>query len=241
MLRLKTIKVVGSLSELKKMPVSKLLISTINAHSYNVARNDLDFEYALENSNILLPDGVSIVWAFNLLGREKIAKISGWDLFCFEMDRLNQKGGGFCFFLGSNNLILRAIEQKSKIDYPNIKIITYSPPYVEIFTEEDNKKMITKINQIKPDLLWIGMTAPKQEKWAYKHFSQLDVKGHIGCIGAVFDFYAGAVKRAPSWIINIGFEWLYRLIQEPTRLWKRYIIGNILFIKYFLRELITNR
>jgi len=95
--------------------------------------------------------------------------------------------------------------------------------------------MIKAVNDFKPDVLFVGMTAPKQEKWAYAHFDELAV-GHVCCIGAVFDFYAGTVNRAPKWMISIGMEWLYRLISEPGRMWKRYLIGNTKFIWAVFRE-----
>jgi N-acetylglucosaminyldiphosphoundecaprenol N-acetyl-beta-D-mannosaminyltransferase len=90
--------------------------------------------------------------------------------------------------------------------------------------------MIEAINAVVPDLLWIGMTAPKQEKWAYKHYEQLNVRGHIGTIGAVFDFYAGTVERAPLGWQEHSLEWFYRLVKEPKRMWRRYLVGNVKFV-----------
>ena len=128
------------------------------------------------------------------------------------------------------------IKEKAKTVYPNIRIETYSPPYKPEFTEEENQMMIDAINAVKPDLLWIGMTAPKQEKWAYTHLDALEVNGHIGTIGAVFDFFAGTVERAPVRWQEHGLEWLYRLIKEPRRMWRRYIIGNTLFLWNITKE-----
>ena len=101
---------------------------------------------------------------------------------------------------------------------------------------EDNAAIIKAINEADPDLLWIGMTAPKQEKWAYTHWQQLDIHCHVGTIGAVFDFYAGTALRAPLWWQEHSLEWLYRLIKEPKRMWRRYIIGNPLFVYNVLKE-----
>jgi N-acetylglucosaminyldiphosphoundecaprenol N-acetyl-beta-D-mannosaminyltransferase len=108
--------------------------------------------------------------------------------------------------------------------------VTFSPPYKPEFSDEDNKRIIDAINDANPDLLWIGMTAPKQEKWVYVHRDSLNVNCHIGTIGAVFDFYAGTVKRAPLWWQRHGLEWLYRLLKEPKRMWRRYLVGNVLFL-----------
>mgnify|MGYP000683066385 FL=1 len=96
--------------------------------------------------------------------------------------------------------------------------------------------MIEAVNHVKPDLLWVGMTAPKQEKWVYAHLKELDVNGPIGTIGAVFDFFAENIQRAPLWWQEHGLEWLYRLMKEPKRMWRRYVIGNALFLGYLIKR-----
>lgn len=212
----------------------KSLITTINAHCYNLTKTDMIYKQALLSSDILIPDGISVVWAMNYLTGEKLRKIAGADLFFYELERL-QIMGGKCFFLGSKNIILNQIKQKINLEYPNIKVDTYSPPYKSDFSEQDDEAMLKLINAFEPDVLMIGMTAPKQEKWAYKHYKHLQV-GHICCIGAVFDFYAGTINRAPQWMINLGMEWFYRLIKEPRRMWQRYLIGNIIFIYSIVKE-----
>lgn len=235
MIRLKEIKLLKFREDLSSLPDTKLLINTINAHSYNTARKDAAFAEALKKGDVLIPDGASIVMALKWLRGERMERIAGADLFAFEMDKLNRKGGT-CFFLGSSDKVLELIRRRAEKDYPNIKIITYSPPYKPEFTAEENQAMIRAVNEAQPDLLWIGMTAPKQEKWAYSHLPELDVKGHIGTIGAVFDFYAGTVKRAPLWWQKHSLEWLYRLLMEPRRMWRRYVIGNTLFVWNVTKE-----
>lgn len=220
--------------QLSNLDDSKLLINTLNAHSYNVAQKDRLFCEALQKSDVLIPDGVGVVWALRYLTGVRLNKIAGADLFFFEMKRL-QFISGSCFFLGSSDTILDKIKERASREYPNVNIYSYSPPFKAEFSAEENKVMIDAINAAEPDVLFIGMTAPKQEKWAYKHFDQLKV-AHVCCIGAVFDFYAGTIKRAPQWLINIGLEWFYRLIKEPRRMWKRYLIGNIKFVRYVLRD-----
>lgn len=233
--RLKTIQLLSYKKDLAKLPEGKLLINTINAHSYNISQKDTLFSETLLKGGILIPDGASITMAVRLLRGEKIERIAGWDLFQFEMKKQNEKGGT-CFFLGSNEKTLGLITNKAKIEYPNVSLKTYSPPYKKEFSNEDNAKMIHEINAFQPDVLFVGMTAPKQEKWAYTNLHQLQA-GHICCIGAVFDFYAGTVSRAPNWMIKISMEWLYRLIKEPRRMWKRYLIGNTKFIFHVVGEL----
>jgi N-acetylglucosaminyldiphosphoundecaprenol N-acetyl-beta-D-mannosaminyltransferase len=219
---------------LNKLPNRKLLITTINAHSYNLAQTDVVYQKALINSDILIPDGISVVWAIRWLTGEKIIKIAGADVFFYEMERLNQIGGK-CFFLGSSEATLAKIKEKSTMQYPNVIVQSYSPPFKPEFNLNENTAMLEAINAFQPDVLMIGMTAPKQEKWAYLHYHSLKV-GHICCIGAVFDFYGGIINRAPQWMIKMGLEWLYRLIKEPKRMWRRYLIGNVLFISYIIKE-----
>lgn len=237
MLQLKKLSILKAKQELGELPAGKLLINTINAHSYNTALKDTIFSQALINGDVLIPDGISIVKACKWLNAKSqpAERIAGWDLFEFEMNRLNQKGGK-CFFMGSSEKVLTLIKEKAKQIYPNITVETYSPPYKPEFSEEDNKKIINAINQSNPDLLWIGMTAPKQEKWTYSHWNELNIHCHVGTIGAVFDFFAGTVERAPIWWQEHGLEWLYRLIKEPKRMWRRYIIGNTLFLWHILLE-----
>lgn len=238
MLKLKDIKIVESKKELEALPEGKLLINTINAHSYNTALKDAFFAEALMKGDALIPDGASIVMACRKLKAKSqpTERIAGWDLFTMEMERLNQKGGT-CFFMGSSEKVLNLIREKAKTVYPNIRIETYSPPYKAEFSEEENRAIIEAINRANPDLLWIGMTAPKQEKWAYRHWDKLDIHCHCGTIGAVFDFYAGTMERAPLWWQEHSLEWLYRLLKEPKRMWRRYIIGNTLFIWNIFREM----
>lgn len=236
-MRLKDLDILTSRAELAKLPEGKLLINTINAFSYDNARKDVLFSEALQKGDVLIPDGISIVKACRFLNAKSQPKerIAGWDLFEYEMGKLNRVGGKV-MFLGSSDAVLNLIRQRVAEKYPKIEVDTYSPPYKPEFSDEDNEAMISAINHSNPDLLWIGMTAPKQEKWAYTHLNRLDVHCHIGTIGAVFDFFAGTVKRAPKRWQRAGLEWLYRLLSEPRRMWRRYFIGNAKFIYYIMVE-----
>ena len=292
MFRLKNLNILGSKAELAALPEGKLLINTINAHSYNTARKDELFAEALTNGDVLIPDGVSIVKACRWIKAKSLPKerIAGWDLFEFEMNKLEECGmknvecgvnGEECgmnnssldnsqsasadnsklkiqnscsgkrlyepsakfrerpltvMFMGSSQKVLDLIVKRAAEVYPHLKIVTYSPPYKPEFSEEDNKAIVEAINAADPDLLWIGMTAPKQEKWTYSHWNELNIHCHVGTIGAVFDFFAGTVERAPMWWQCHGLEWLYRLLKEPKRMWRRYIIGNTLFLWNMLKE-----
>ncbi|MDY5681812.1 MAG: WecB/TagA/CpsF family glycosyltransferase [Prevotella sp.] len=236
-MKLKDLDILTSRAELAKLPEGKLLINTINAFSYDNARKDVLFSEALQKGDVLIPDGISIVKACRFLNAKSQPKerIAGWDLFVYEMEKLNRVGGRV-MFLGSSDAVLNLIRQRVAEKYPKIEVDTYSPPYKPVFSDEENEAMISAINHSNPDLLWIGMTAPKQEKWAYTHLDRLDVHCHIGTIGAVFDFFAGTVKRAPERWQRAGLEWLYRLLSEPRRMWRRYFIGNAKFIYYIMVE-----
>ena len=274
MFRLKDLTILGSKAELALLPEGKLLINTINAHSFNTAKKDKLFAEALTNGDALIPDGVSIVKACRRIKAKSQPKerIAGWDLFEFEMNKLEQLGvrNEECgvnnssldnsqsasadnsklkiqnskfrehpltvMFMGSSQKVLDLIVKRAAEVYPHLKVVTYSPPYKPEFSDEDNKAIIDAINATDPDLLWIGMTAPKQEKWTYTHWKELNIHCHVGTIGAVFDFFAGTVERAPMWWQRHGLEWLYRLLKEPKRMWRRYIIGNALFLWNMTKE-----
>ena len=244
---LKSLEIFGSKAELASLPEGKLLINTINAHSYNTARKDSLFAEALTNGDVLLPDGVSIVMACKWIKAKSLPKerIAGWDLFVFEMEKLERESeelrtkseeSKIVMFMGSSQKVLDLIVKRAAEVYPHLKVVTYSPPYKPEFTDEDNKAIIDAIHAANPDLLWIGMTAPKQEKWTYSHWKELNIHCHVGSIGAVFDFFAGTMKRAPMWWQDHGLEWLYRLLKEPKRMWRRYIIGNALFLWNMVKE-----
>lgn len=243
-LKLKKLRIVCSRDELHQIPKGKILINTIYAYSYVVAQQDEFFAEALCKCDFLMPDGAGIVKACRWLKAKCQPKerIAGWDLFVFEMQRLDGRWKmedgrkPHVMFCGSSEKVLSLIRERAAVDYPNLEVVTYSPPYKPKFSDEDNQAMISAINDANPDLLWIGMTAPKQEKWAYEHWHELDIHCHCGTIGAVFDFYARTVKRAPLWWQKHSLEWLYRLLMEPRRMWRRYIIGNAKFLYYIYKE-----
>lgn len=243
MIRLSELSILESMDALKNIPDGKVLINTINAHSFNTAQDDRLFAEALSNGDYLIPDGASILKACKWLKAKSQPKerIAGWDLFAFEMQRLNEKGkmNNVKYrvqFMGSSEKVLALIREKAAQEFPHLDVVTYSPPYKPEFSEEDNATIIKAINEANPDLLWIGMTAPKQEKWTYSHWKELNIHCHVGTIGAVFDFYAGTAQRAPIWWQDHSLEWLYRLVKEPKRMWRRYVIGNPLFLWNIAKE-----
>ena len=204
------------------------IINTINPHSYCVTKKDKAFEQALRASDLLLPDGVGIVWAEKLLNKNRIQKIAGFDVFMFFMNDMNANKGTV-FFLGASQSTLKSIQEKAKIEFPNVNVHSYSPPYKSEFSDNDSLKMCKVINLVKPDVLFVGMTAPKQEKWVYMNENR--IKSKIICsVGAVFDFYAGNVRRPSQFWISNGLEWLPRFLKEPKRLFKRNFISTPIFL-----------
>lgn len=206
---------------------SNRIINTINPHSYCISKKDKKFNEALLCSDILLPDGIGIVLAERFLNGNKIKKIAGYDLFLFLMNKLN-KNHGSVFFLGASNKTLEKIKSKSFKNFPNITFGSFSPPYKAKFSDKDSEIMCNKVNSFAPDVLFVGMTAPKQEKWV--HINKNKLNANIICsIGAVFDFYAENIERAPNFMINLGLEWLHRSLKS-TRLLKRNFFSNPKFI-----------
>jgi N-acetylglucosaminyldiphosphoundecaprenol N-acetyl-beta-D-mannosaminyltransferase len=201
-----------------------------------IASRDSVFKAALQNADILIPDGAGIVMAARVLHLPIKKRVTGTDFFLALSYAAENNGGLKYFFLGSTVAALDRIEKRLAVDYPSIKICgIYSPPYKEEFDEHDNEVMIDLINKAKPDVLWVGMTAPKQEKWIFKNRDKLSVP-FTAAIGAVFDFYAETIKRPSQVWQRLGLEWLGRLIKEPRRLWKRNIVSTPIFAYWIIKE-----
>jgi N-acetylglucosaminyldiphosphoundecaprenol N-acetyl-beta-D-mannosaminyltransferase len=217
---------------------SKTTINTINQYSYCIAKEDLEFQSALRGSDILLPDGEGVVLAERFLTGKKINKISGTDIHNHLLKQLD-KVGGRCFYLGASDVTLTRIKDKIKREYPNIKVGSFAPPFKAVFSEEENNEMISAINDFKADALFIGLTAPKQEKLSQQLKSKLNVK-IICAIGAVFDFYSDTVKRPSDFFIKFKLEWFGRFISNPSKMWKRYFYYGPIYGWYVLKLKFSN-
>ena len=224
--------------KLDELPTSqKYLVSCLNQYSYCVAEEDAQFQEALLHSEVLLPDGIGIVAAVRFLDGKSIKKLAGTDLHLHLLRKLNEAGGR-CFYLGSSDATLQTIKERIAIEYPAVQVGAYAPRYAAHFSEAESAEMVAAVNAFNPDVLFIGMTAPKQEKWAYTHKERLNA-GAICCIGAVFDFYAGNVKRPSPFMISLGLEWLGRLLGEPKRLWRRYLYYGPVFLWLLFKEKVS--
>lgn len=210
------------------------VISTINPHSYIIARKEETVMNVLLTSDILLPDGIGIVFAARVIAGTKIKRITGSDIHRILLNYLDGKKGS-CFYFGSEKITLEKIEERLSKEHPCISAGFFSPPFKPDFTYEEDLTYIKTINDFNPEVLFVGMTAPRQEKWVHKNREHLNAK--IICpVGAVFDFYAGTVKRPGKFWLNTGLEWLPRLLGEPGRLWKRTLISTPLFIWFVIIE-----
>ncbi|MDA8558463.1 WecB/TagA/CpsF family glycosyltransferase [Flavobacteriaceae bacterium] len=229
---------------LKLESQNQIIINTINPHSYCIALNDSIFRKSLFDSDILLPDGIGFVYASKLLNKKNINKVSGFDLHQYLI-KIANKNQSKVFYLGSSTSTLKKIQNNINKSYPNIRLATFSPPFKSKFSALENIKMIEILNSFQPDYLFIGMTAPKQEKWVYENKHKLNAKV-ISSIGAVFDFYSGNIKRSHPFWIKYGLEWFPRFLKEPRRLFKRNLVSTpkfilqVLYLKVFNKEFFKN-
>ena len=197
----------------------------LNPHSVEVAADDKIFHKSLASADFLTADGIGIVYASRILGGGIRRRITGSDVFLGVSEAMNRANRGSCFFLGSTEETLANVCDEMASRFPNVKVAgTYSPPFKAEFSQADNQSMIDAINRCSPDVLWVGLTAPKQEKWILEHRRNLDVN-FAGPIGAVFDFFVGNIERAGPVMQNLGLEWLPRFLQEPRRLWRRSLVS----------------
>jgi N-acetylglucosaminyldiphosphoundecaprenol N-acetyl-beta-D-mannosaminyltransferase len=212
---------------------SPFVVACANPHSLVVAQSDPGFRKALAACDVVVSDGVGVSIACRLAGTGAVPRITGDDIFKTVMAALDRRGGR-AFFFGSNAHVLGRIASRVNHDYPRIGVETLAPPYGD-WSAAENAAMVEQIREGRPDVLWVGMTAPRQEKWVYANAAELGIPV-IGSIGAVFDYYAETVRRAPAWYRKCGLEWLYRLLHEPRRLWRRTLVSAPQFLWMVFRE-----
>lgn len=206
----------------------KTLINTFSPNSYGLAIKDKEFETALKNTDVLVLDGMGVAIGSILIHRKNIKKIAGEDCFNYFMKLANELGWKV-FFLGSTEETLGKIKSRAIKEFGNIKVDSYSPPYRPEFSTEDNEQMVKAINNFQPDVLFVGLTAPKQEKWAYRHKDEINAR-IISTIGNVFDWYAGNSSRPAKIWIKLRLEWFIRLFLRPE-IFKRNTKNQMKFFK----------
>jgi N-acetylglucosaminyldiphosphoundecaprenol N-acetyl-beta-D-mannosaminyltransferase len=211
------------------------IINTISPNSYGISTKDPLFQEALRKSDYLVLDGVYFALSSILLQGKNIRRNQGPAVFYHFMDRMN-KVNGKIFFLGSIPQTLEKIKTRASIDYPNITLGFYSPPFTPEFNEEETLQIIKEVNIFKPDILFIGMTCPKQEKWSFVHKKELETR-LICCIGGVFDWYAGNQPEIAHIWWKLRLVWVKRIIDRPELI-KRNIPNVMIFFEHLFLALI---
>ena len=205
-------------------------ICVSNSHTVVMAHDDPNYMNVQNSAVMVLPDGKPLSVVERRKGFSEACKVSGPDIMHMMMQEDFNKYRHF--FYGSTNEVLDSLKTQLTAANPEIQIAgMYSPPFRPL-TKEEDADIIKMINDTKPDFIWIGLGAPKQENWMYEHHGKLN--GIMLGVGAAFEFHAGTVKRAPLWMQKCGLEWFYRLTQDPKRLFKRYLVTNTKFIVYNL-------
>ena len=209
-------------------------------HALIEARRNPEMLEALRGSTLVVPDGMPLVWAANLLGEELRDRVYGPELMLRYNDRCAERGHRVWLYGGRDQGTLVQLALSLRQRHPGIQIVGgYSPPFRPL-TEEEESALVAQINEARPDVLWVGIGVPKQEKWMARMRDRLEVPVMCG-VGAAFDFHAGRISMAPSWMQERGLEWIYRIGQEPRRLLPRYLYTNPRFVAAFARQYFVER
>jgi len=216
----------------------RFYICVPNSYLTVIANQDKELLSILNNAEIVIPDGMPLIWYSKTFKESLSERITGFDFFCNFSKIADKKNYSYFFLGGENKKVLEKIKTKLEYEFKNIKVPGYyCPPFIDNFTDEIDNEIIKIVNKCKPDILWLGLSAPKQERWIYKNINKLNIKMACG-IGAVFNFYSGYIKRAPKWMQNIGLEWVYRIIVEPKRLLKKYSVYNTKFMLLVAKDIL---
>lgn len=202
----------------------------INALKVNLMREDPELRKIVNSCPLINADGASIVWAAKKLNIPLKERVAGIDLFQNLVRVANEKGYKIYLF-GAKEEVVTKVKSILESEYPNLQIVGYRNGY---FTDEDEPKIVEEMASSGADMMFVAFSSPKKEYWVSKYINQLNIPFVMG-VGGSFDVVAGVTSRAPKWMQNHGLEWFYRFIQEPRRLWNRYIVGNWKFVIYTIR------
>ena len=207
-----------------------------NAHSVVITTQDKDFLRVVNGADMATPDGMPVLWMLRRLGFREQQRISGANLM-WRYFALAESRGDTVYFYGSSDATLILLSEKLRVAFPGLGIAgTYSPPFRPL-TEEEDADSVARINASGAGAVFVSLGCPKQEKWMAAHRGR--IRAVMFGVGAAFGFHAGVINRAPLWMQRCGLEWLHRLCSEPRRLWKRYLITNILFVAGAVRQLLS--
>jgi N-acetylglucosaminyldiphosphoundecaprenol N-acetyl-beta-D-mannosaminyltransferase len=209
-------------------------------HTVVACQDDPELKAAVHGAALVVPDGQPVVWAMNALGHDLSSRVYGPDLMAKYCERSALTGARMFLYGGRNQGALVQLALNLRRRFPGVQIVGgYSPPF-RALSDEEREAVVAEINHAKPDVVWVGIGVPKQEKWMAEMHERLDAPVLVG-VGAAFDFHAGLVPQAPAWMQSAGLEWLYRLLQEPRRLWRRYLTYNPRFVLGFARQYLRHR
>lgn len=202
-------------------------ICVSNVHTTVMSYENEEYRKIQNSAAMALPDGAPLSSYSRRRGYKQAQRVTGPDLM-LELFAVSKEKGYRHYFYGATEETLQSMRKVIERDYPGMEIAgMYAPPFRTLTPQED-AEIVEKINNSRPDFIWVGLGAPKQEEWMYQHMGQL--QGVLIGVGAGFDYLAGYIKRAPHWMQKMSLEWLYRLLQDPRRLWRRYFTSNVKFI-----------
>ena len=206
---------------------TKGYVCVTGVHGVSEAQRDPAFRSILNHSFLTTPDGMPTVWMGRWQGFRQMRRVYGPDLM-LRVCGLAQQRGYTHFLYGGAPGVAEALKARLEQRFPGLRIVgTYTPPFRPLTSEEEGE-LVRRIAQLKPDLFWVGLSTPKQEKFMAQYWRTLEATLFFG-VGAAFDFHAGRMRQAPRWMQRSGLEWLFRLACDPGRLWKRYLTNNPLF------------
>jgi N-acetylglucosaminyldiphosphoundecaprenol N-acetyl-beta-D-mannosaminyltransferase len=209
-------------------------------HTVVATQDDPGLRAAVKGASLVVPDGQPVVWAMNALGHDLTHRVYGPDLMAKYCDRSAATGARLFLYGGRNQGALVQLALNLRRRFPGVQIVGgYAPPFRPL-SDEELDAVVAEINHAKPDVVWVGIGVPKQEKWMAALRERLDAPVLVG-VGAAFDFHAGLIPQAPAWMQSAGLEWLFRLSKEPRRLWKRYLTYNPRFVLGFARQYARHR
>ena len=216
-----------------KAPCRRIVVTGF--HGIFEAHKNPDFKSVLNSADLWVPDGIAPVWIARLKGNRGVVRTPGAEIMQAYF-KLADENGYSSFFYGDTEETLANLKRRLQADYPGHTIAgVFSPPFRSLTETEDNN-IIQMINNSRPDVLWVALGMPKQDRWIFEHLDRLRVPIAVG-VGAAFSFISGDVKRVPEWIGRFGLEWLWRLSREPKKLWKRDFVDGPMFLFNVFLEL----
>ena len=226
--------VVGRVMEWCRAPRRPHRVVTMNVAGLELLRSDAEMRQASESADLVVADGVPLVWASRLLRRRLPERVAGVDLMQALLAAA-AKEKRRVWFLGAREEVVQAVVKRCGELHPDLVVAGFRNGY---FAPADHAAIVQTIRDARPDLLFVGMPSPFKETWIWRHAAELDVPFMLG-VGGSFDVFAGRIRRAPRWIQEIGMEWCWRLAMEPRKLWRRYLVSNTAFLARLFKAMLT--